>query len=99
MHALHIYKHYDALHPGIVRTIAACPHHTTHHHDNTPHRHRHRFHPKPSTAFNPKPGTALNPAVLEGMDVVYKVEAVGSGGGATSKKVVIADSGELKEAS
>ncbi|KAF6259760.1 cyclophilin-like domain-containing protein [Scenedesmus sp. NREL 46B-D3] len=35
--------------------------------------------------------------VIEGMDVVYKVEAVGSGGGATSKKVVIADSGELKE--
>jgi hypothetical protein len=31
------------------------------------------------------------------MDVVYKVEAVGSGGGATSKKVVIADSGEIKE--
>lgn len=39
-------------------------------------------------------------AVLEGMDVVYKVEAVGSGGGATSKKVIIADSGEIvKEAS
>eukprot|EP00878_Enallax_costatus_P000466 GHUV01000558.1.p1 GENE.GHUV01000558.1~~GHUV01000558.1.p1 ORF type:complete len:208 (+),score=48.81 GHUV01000558.1:125-748(+) len=38
--------------------------------------------------------------VLEGMDVVYKVEAVGSGGGTPSKKVVIADSGEItKEAS
>jgi hypothetical protein len=30
------------------------------------------------------------------MDVVMKVEAVGSGSGKTSKKVVIADSGELK---
>ncbi len=29
------------------------------------------------------------------MDVVYKVEAVGSGGGKTSKTVTIADSGEL----
>eukprot|EP00879_Flechtneria_rotunda_P000244 GHRR01000324.1.p1 GENE.GHRR01000324.1~~GHRR01000324.1.p1 ORF type:complete len:206 (+),score=65.01 GHRR01000324.1:189-806(+) len=37
--------------------------------------------------------------VLEGMDVVYKVEALGSGSGKPSKKVVIADSGELKEAS
>lgn len=35
-------------------------------------------------------------AVLEGMDVVYKVEAVGSGSGKTSKKVIIADSGEIK---
>ncbi|KAF8061127.1 CYP20-1 [Scenedesmus sp. PABB004] len=35
--------------------------------------------------------------VIEGMDVVYAVEAVGSGGGKTSKKVVIVDSGELKE--
>ncbi|GIL59966.1 hypothetical protein Vafri_14606 [Volvox africanus] len=33
--------------------------------------------------------------VVEGMDVVYKVEAVGSGSGKPSKKVVIADSGEL----
>lgn len=37
--------------------------------------------------------------VLEGMDVVMKVEAVGSGSGKPSKKVVIADSGELKEVS
>lgn len=36
-------------------------------------------------------------AVIEGMDVVYKVEAIGSGGGTPSKKVVIADSGELYE--
>ena len=35
--------------------------------------------------------------VLEGMDVVMAVEAVGSGGGKTSKPVVIADSGEIKE--
>eukprot|EP00877_Chromochloris_zofingiensis_P005757 jgi/Chrzof1/15182/Cz09g30180.t1 len=35
--------------------------------------------------------------VIEGMDVVYKVEAIGSGGGTPSKKVVIADSGELYE--
>merc|ERR1719261_1475777 len=34
--------------------------------------------------------------VLEGVDVVKKVEAVGSGSGATSKTVVIEDSGELK---
>merc|ERR1712070_1049426 len=33
--------------------------------------------------------------VLEGMDVVYKVEAVGSSSGKTSKKVTIADSGEI----
>merc|ERR1712222_222106 len=33
--------------------------------------------------------------VLEGMDVVSKVEAVGSSSGKTSKKVVIQDSGEL----
>ncbi|GFR50971.1 hypothetical protein Agub_g13294 [Astrephomene gubernaculifera] len=33
--------------------------------------------------------------VVEGMDVVYKVEAVGSGSGKPSKKVVIVDSGEL----
>jgi peptidylprolyl isomerase len=30
------------------------------------------------------------------MDVVMKVEAIGSGSGKPSKKVVIADSGELK---
>ena len=36
--------------------------------------------------------------VIEGMDVVMAVEAVGSGSGKTSKKVTIADSGELKEA-
>lgn len=35
--------------------------------------------------------------VLEGMDVVYKVEAIGSGGGTPSKKVVVVDSGEIKE--
>merc|ERR1719183_1796954 len=34
--------------------------------------------------------------VLEGMDLVTKIEAVGSSSGATSKKVVIEDSGELK---
>lgn len=34
-------------------------------------------------------------AVLEGMDVVYKVEKVGSQSGTPSKKVVITDSGEL----
>merc|ERR1740127_391466 len=34
--------------------------------------------------------------VLEGMDIVKKVEKVGSGGGKTSKKVAIADSGELE---
>lgn len=33
--------------------------------------------------------------VVEGMDVVKKMEAVGSRSGTTSKKVVIADSGEL----
>ena len=35
--------------------------------------------------------------VLEGMDVVYKVEAVGSQSGKTSKEVKIVDSGEIKE--
>jgi len=35
--------------------------------------------------------------VLEGMDVVKKIEALGSASGKTSKKIVIADSGELKE--
>jgi len=34
--------------------------------------------------------------VVEGMDVVKKVEAVGSGDGTPSKKVVIVDSGEIK---
>eukprot|EP00803_Ostreobium_quekettii_P010380 evm.model.scf_74.16 EVM.evm.TU.scf_74.16 scf_74:157648-160536(-) len=34
--------------------------------------------------------------VLEGMDVVYKIEAVGSGSGKPSKRVVITDSGELQ---
>jgi len=33
--------------------------------------------------------------VIEGMDIVKAVEAVGSGEGATSKKVVVADCGEL----
>jgi hypothetical protein len=33
--------------------------------------------------------------VLEGMDVVYKVEGYGSSNGKTSAKIVIADSGEL----
>merc|ERR1719182_727254 len=33
--------------------------------------------------------------VLEGMDVVKKVESVGSGSGSTSKEVLIADSGEI----
>ena len=30
------------------------------------------------------------------MDVVYKMEAVGSGSGATSKVVTVGDSGELE---
>merc|ERR1712028_182186 len=34
--------------------------------------------------------------VTGGMDVVKKIEAVGSQSGATSKKVVIADSGQLE---
>ena len=33
--------------------------------------------------------------VVDGMDVVKAIEAVGSQSGATSKKVVIADCGEL----
>ncbi|GFH30734.1 peptidyl-prolyl cis-trans isomerase [Haematococcus lacustris] len=33
--------------------------------------------------------------VIEGMDVVMKVEALGTGSGKPSKKVTIADSGEL----
>jgi len=36
-----------------------------------------------------------NKTVLEGMDVVKKIEALGSGSGKTSKKITIADSGEL----
>lgn len=35
-------------------------------------------------------------SVIKGFDVVKAIEAVGSGGGATSKKVVIADCGELE---
>ena len=34
--------------------------------------------------------------VIEGMDVVKKIEAMGSQSGATSKKIVIADCGVLK---
>jgi cyclophilin family peptidyl-prolyl cis-trans isomerase len=34
-------------------------------------------------------------AVVEGMDVVRKMEAVGSNSGSTSKKVVIANCGQL----
>jgi peptidylprolyl isomerase len=33
--------------------------------------------------------------VLEGMDVVYKIEAVGSSSGTPSKEVTITDSGQL----
>ena len=33
--------------------------------------------------------------VVKGMDVVKAVEAIGSGGGETSKKVVVADCGEI----
>jgi len=33
--------------------------------------------------------------VVEGMDIVKKVESYGSGSGATSKKIVIADCGQL----
>lgn len=36
-------------------------------------------------------------SVVEGMDVVKAIEAVGSGSGRTSKKVVIEDCGELKD--
>mmetsp|Transcript_577 Transcript_577/g.976 ORF Transcript_577/g.976 Transcript_577/m.976 type:complete len:107 (+) Transcript_577:298-618(+) len=35
--------------------------------------------------------------VLEGQDVVKRVEGVGSSGGKTTKTVTIADSGELKD--
>lgn len=35
--------------------------------------------------------------VIEGMDIVKKIEAVGSGSGRPSKKVVIVDSGEITE--
>merc|ERR1712222_204334 len=34
-------------------------------------------------------------SVTEGMDIVKKIEAVGSESGKTSKKIVIADSGQL----
>jgi cyclophilin family peptidyl-prolyl cis-trans isomerase len=34
--------------------------------------------------------------VVDGMDIVKAIEEVGSGSGATSQKVVIADSGEIK---
>ncbi len=33
--------------------------------------------------------------VIEGMDVVYKIEAIGTGSGKPKSKVTIADSGEL----
>jgi cyclophilin family peptidyl-prolyl cis-trans isomerase len=33
--------------------------------------------------------------VLEGMDIIKAIEAVGSGSGKTSKEVVIVDSGEV----
>lgn len=36
-------------------------------------------------------------AVMQGMDVVKKIEGVGSGSGAPASKVVIANSGELPE--
>ncbi|MBK5284920.1 MAG: peptidylprolyl isomerase, partial [Bacteroidia bacterium] len=35
--------------------------------------------------------------VVEGMDVVKKIETYGSQSGATSKKIIVADCGELKE--
>merc|ERR1712037_109249 len=34
-------------------------------------------------------------SVVEGMDIVKKIEGVGSSGGETSKKVMIADCGEI----
>ena len=37
--------------------------------------------------------------VIEGMDVVRKIESVGSRSGQPSGKVIIVDSGELKETS
>jgi cyclophilin family peptidyl-prolyl cis-trans isomerase len=36
-------------------------------------------------------------SVVDGMDVVKKIEAVGTRGGKTKKEVVIADCGELKD--
>ncbi len=33
--------------------------------------------------------------VIDGMDTVFKIEAVGSGGGTPSKKVTIVESGEI----
>ncbi len=35
------------------------------------------------------------PAVLDGMDLVKKIESFGSPSGSTTKKIVISDSGEL----
>ena len=34
-------------------------------------------------------------AVVDGMDLVKQIEALGSGSGSTSKTITIADSGEL----
>jgi peptidyl-prolyl isomerase F (cyclophilin D) len=34
-------------------------------------------------------------SVIDGMDVVKKIESYGSGSGRTSKKIVIADCGQL----
>ena len=34
--------------------------------------------------------------VIDGMDTVFKIEAVGSGSGSPSKKVTITESGELE---
>ena len=51
----------------------------------------------PPPRVPPPPFSRSLPAVIEGMDVVYKVEGVGSSSGKTSAKVTIADSGELKE--
>ena len=39
--------------------------------------------------------TCARAAVLEGLEVVYKVEKVGSPSGTPAKKVVITNSGEL----
>ena len=38
---------------------------------------------------------SVSVAVIEGMDIVYKVEKVGSQSGKTTKKVMIADAGEI----
>ena len=42
-----------------------------------------------------KPIIAVFDAVLSGMDIVKKIEALGSSSGKTSKTIKIADSGEL----